>query len=80
MGKTEPVKEKIPFMASDLNLFESRQLAYDFMQQFVRSLILFPFFTGEVIRFLPFDPKVVFFLPQKTFVTDGTLRQQVKFS
>ena len=29
------------------------------------------------MRFLPFSPKAVFFLPQKTFVTDGTLRQQV---
>lgn len=35
--------------------------------------------SGEVIRFLPFDPKVVFFLPQKTFVTDGTLRQQLTY-
>lgn len=35
--------------------------------------------SGEVMRFLPFDPKVVFFLPQKTFVTDGTLRQQLTY-
>ena len=29
------------------------------------------------MRFLPFSPKAVFFLPQKPFVSDGTLRQQV---
>ena len=33
--------------------------------------------TGEVLRFLPFSPKDVLFLPQNTFLTDGTLRQQV---
>ena len=41
------------------------------------NVVLFNFSTGEVLRFLPFSPKVVFFLPQKSFVTDGTLRQQV---
>lgn len=35
--------------------------------------------SGEVIRFLPFDPKIAFFLPQKTFVTDGTLREQITY-
>jgi len=35
--------------------------------------------SGEVMRFLPFSPKAVFFLPQKTFVTDGTLRQQITY-
>ena len=35
-------------------------------------------FLGEVQRFLPFNPKTVFFMPQKSFVTDGTLRQQVR--
>ncbi|KAJ7384685.1 ATP-binding cassette sub- D member 4 [Desmophyllum pertusum] len=35
--------------------------------------------SGEVMRFLPFTPKNVFFLPQKTFVSDGTLRQQLTY-
>ncbi|XP_067030926.1 lysosomal cobalamin transporter ABCD4-like isoform X2 [Acropora muricata] len=35
--------------------------------------------SGKVERFLPFNPKTVFFMPQKTFVTDGTLRQQITY-
>lgn len=35
--------------------------------------------SGEVQRFLPFNPKTVFFMPQKSFVTDGTLRQQITY-
>ncbi|XP_015770297.1 PREDICTED: ATP-binding cassette sub-family D member 4-like [Acropora digitifera] len=35
--------------------------------------------SGKVERFLPFNPKAVFFMPQKTFVTDGTLRQQITY-
>lgn len=35
--------------------------------------------SGEVLRFLPFSPKAVLFLPQKTFLTDGTLRQQLLY-
>ena len=38
---------------------------------------VYNFVTGDVLRFLPFSPKTVFFLPQKSFITDGTLRQQV---
>lgn len=35
--------------------------------------------SGEVRRFVPFNPKTVFFMPQKSFVTDGTLRQQITY-
>ncbi|XP_020629474.1 ATP-binding cassette sub-family D member 4-like isoform X2 [Orbicella faveolata] len=35
--------------------------------------------SGEVLRFLPFSPKAVLFLPQKSFLTDGTLRQQLMY-
>ncbi|CAH3167261.1 unnamed protein product, partial [Porites evermanni] len=35
--------------------------------------------SGEVLRFLPLSPKAVFFLPQKAFITDGTLRQQLTY-
>jgi len=35
--------------------------------------------SGEVLRFLPHNPKAIFFLPQKTFLTDGTLRQQLTY-
>ena len=38
---------------------------------------VYNFVTGDVLRYLPFSPKTVFFLPQKSFITDGTLRQQV---
>lgn len=44
------------------------------------TVLLLDFFTGEVLRFLPLNPKAVLFLPQKTFLTDGTLRQQVNWS
>ena len=35
------------------------------------------FFAGEVSRYISYNPESLMFLPQKAYLTDGSLRQQV---